>query len=221
VTNPLKNIQSKEEFEVQLALGTINFAQIYEVIRLKNTPEFIIRAIEENKYKIQKTLQNRFQPANLNIHIAAHPNTPKDILEKYSRSAHAITRRSVAGNPNTPENVLYELSKDSIEFVVDRVAINPNTPQALLIRLSKHPHSSIRSNVICNKNVPISILIKLRNDSTINVLEHLIQSPRTPLWVKEECIKKLKRIEYPFIKNSPATFNKKKSYRISFPPNAC
>ncbi|MEH2214426.1 hypothetical protein [Nostoc sp.] len=66
--------------------------------------------------------------------VGEHPNTPPELLLKFSKSVDRRLRESVAENRNTPVSILEELAQDDSSEVRRQVSGNPNTPISLLFK---------------------------------------------------------------------------------------
>ena len=125
-------------------------------------------------------------------HVAIHPNTPINVLEKFVDDS--AVRWSVATNPNTPTNALGHLFRKWAitdgkydEELCRRLAENRNSPPAILEHLAGSQNYQILKAVAYNSSTPISALAKIaREDSDKHyVLSALSHNPNINLEVIE------------------------------------
>ena len=109
--------------------------------RNPNTPVDVLERAKEGGYYSQ-TLRNRNIPSHAleqlaeqdPLSVAEHPNTPQELLLKFSKSHDEKLRKAVAGNPSTPPSILEKLAYDKFDDVRFRVAYNSNTPINILFQ---------------------------------------------------------------------------------------
>ncbi len=89
-----------KEFEMQYALGSLSYEQLYKIAHNPNTSKKVL--------KILSTDEDWY----VRWRVAENPNTPKEILIKLSKDKNEDVRWRVAHSPNTPKEVLKILSTD-------------------------------------------------------------------------------------------------------------
>ena len=101
--------------------------------------------------------------------VAEHLNTPVDTLLELSQDSDMSYW--VSGNPNTPVELLNKFSKDEHENIRSSVAVNPSTPAATLSILCCDENEDVRAAVAKNLKTPVAVLEKLSKDEAESVRE--------------------------------------------------
>jgi Leucine rich repeat variant len=96
----------------------------------------------QGEYNISDIRDNPNIPAKVLFQLAEeapwavlkHPNTPSELLLKFSTSPIGNLRQDIAANPNTPVSILEQLAHDECSYVRCEVANNRNTPISILFK---------------------------------------------------------------------------------------
>jgi hypothetical protein len=100
--------------------------------------------------------------------IAAHANTPTELLSLLSGDRSMLVRIALAGNPKTSPETLRILSRDRLQEVVEEVARNTNTPASVLLEFATRA-SRMRYLATQNPNMPIEGLQRLEQNGETSV----------------------------------------------------
>ena len=123
-------------------------------------------------------------------HVAQHPNTPKEVLQKLAEHENDDVRYCVACNTKCPNDILEILAKDKNWDIVEKVVAHENFKDVSIETLKFliiHPVSLIRSRVARKKNFAEFILTQFANDLDSHVRKRVAQNPYTP----KDVVKKL------------------------------
>ena len=120
-------------------------------------------------------------------HIIKNPNCPSDILEQVAKQYLDKNNRwglqTIAAHPNTPDNVLYEIyesgESNSWQSCYSDLARNPNIPRDLALQLSVCDNYHARERLAANPNVDPDILGSMVKDK-IEIRKALAKNPSTP-----------------------------------------
>lgn len=79
--------------------------------------------------------------------IAAHPNTPSDVLVELAESKWRGTHLALALNTRLPDRVIRRLARTRRMDVLEHIASNPSTPTDVLKRLARHPKAVVAREI--------------------------------------------------------------------------
>ena len=101
--------------------------------------------------------------------VAAHPNCPLPLLERFSCMERGDVVMGALMNPNVTASVLSSLSKSTQARIREMVAQHPSTHPETLERLSSDAEPAVRAAVGVNPNTPLQVLRRLSGDFTLSV----------------------------------------------------
>jgi hypothetical protein len=114
-------------------------------------------------------------------HLAQHPNTPPQILEKLAEFEEVTIRAAVAENPNLGERSLLALLEDKSSDVRNAAIKNPSISMAVIDELEWRKNHQQREAIAQNPSVPLSVLKFLVEDENCNVRTMLAKNPTIPV----------------------------------------
>ena len=95
------------------------------------------------------------------IAVASHPNTPPELLSRFSRATSLDLRVAVAAHPKVPSKDLTRLSRSDSYDLRSVVASNPECPPRVLARLAKEPDHRVVAGVAYNPACASRLLSKI------------------------------------------------------------
>jgi len=117
--------------------------------------------------------------SNARVNVAAHPNTPLEMLTLYASDPDSDVRLGVAYNFNTPSKTLALLARDVNMDVRREVASNQNTAPEILTFLSEDEDEQVRASVAFNLNTTAKTLSLLASDNHVWVKKGVAQNLNT------------------------------------------
>lgn len=185
-----------KELQVQIALGSLDSADILSLLRSKKTSGDIIEILynaempnvveDDNSLSIARvtgaedTYWEKQQKLEL---ISEHPNTPASVLvsifhqKKFMENPQSIEPGNlILSHPAFPvkllREVFHKLTYDS-QFnrsysYLFKIIENPNIPVEFLKSLAKHKNIMVRALVAKHPNAPPEVLESLADDSGLN-----------------------------------------------------
>jgi hypothetical protein len=118
---------------------------------------------------------------DLQRRVARNSGTPVHVLEKLSHADEKLIVYNLVANRETPSHILERLASDPDEYVRARVSAHPHTPPEVLGKLASDSDKQTRSVVAENTNTSLNVLEKLAGDSDERVRQCVASNPNTPL----------------------------------------
>ena len=168
----VSNLKAGDLYKAELVLAAIHYGD-WSWLRL----------LKSNEGRLAETFLMLDSDSNqINLLVAQHENTPKDILVKLAEVPQDVwdkvldkipeawnantgvynVRSNLAWNVNTPKEILRKLSEDKNDSVRGKVAGNKNTPKDILTKLSEENNNLVIANLVRNSNTPKEVLLKIK-----------------------------------------------------------
>lgn len=131
--------------------------------------------------------------------VAAHPNTPAEVLENFVYHGDEEIREALASNANAPEEILNKLANDPCPEVKIELLYNPSVPDYVLYAIveNEQENLSVRLAVTENWAAPGEVLrtawrlisreldspnkkARMEKESLHAAMVNLAANPRTP-----------------------------------------
>jgi hypothetical protein len=152
----------------------------------KNAPRTMVELLERLEQR-DPTLRDLARlPAWMNPLVAAHPNAPEDLLERFAEDDDLAVVVATASNSSTPQKVLERLCAHAQSDVLMALARNTRLSLGRLTTLAKSQHHHLREVVALHPNLSQALLEELGRDSHWEVRRAVALHGRCPTHLLEQ-----------------------------------